>query len=189
MIDETTIITNSILGTPKLYSIENLSIQKFKKHDLLDFPTLNNLKKLTILWGSLRSLNGIEALPNLEFLGLVFLRNLQSLKGIERLTNLRRLEIENCPKIPDIVSLEGAYNLEQLGIHDGRALNSLKPIENLEKLQIVYISGNTKVVDGDMKYLIGRKDSSIRPWKHYSLSSEEIDKINGTIRPKQTWDY
>jgi hypothetical protein len=189
MIDKNTIITNSILGTPKLSSIENLSIQKFKKHDLLDFPILENLKKLTIFWGSLRSLSGIEALPNLEFLGLVLLRNLESLKGLENLSNLNRLQIENCPKIPDLLPIKNSHKLELLGIHDGKVLESLKPIQNLNKLQIIHITGNTKFLDGDVKYLIGRKDSFARPWKHYSHSPEEIDKLNGTKRLKQTWDY
>jgi hypothetical protein len=172
----------------QLKFIETLILTNYKKADLSDLKGLSSLKKLSIIKSSIASIDGLENFEHLEYLELISLRKLNSLKGLGYFKNLRRLDLESC-SIKDLESLKDNVNLELLGIHNGKDIQSLNPLKDLSKLEIIYLSGNTNIVDGDMSPLIGRKDASVGTRKHYSHSAEEIDKINGTERPKQTWDW
>jgi hypothetical protein len=179
---------SKIKNLDQLKSIETLILTNYKKADLSEFKGLSSLKKLSIIKSSITTVDGLENFQHLEHLELTSLKKLSSLKGIEHFQNLKRLDLESCA-VNDIEPLRNNMNLELLGIHDGKNIQSLNPLKHLSKLQVIYLSGNTNVVDGDMTPLIGRKDASFGTRKHYSHKAEEIDKINGTVRPKQTWDW
>lgn len=179
---------SKVKNLDQLNSIETFILTNYKKADLSEFKALLSLKKLSIIKSSIISINGIENFQNLEHLELTSLKKLNSLKGIEYLRNLKRLDLESCA-VNDLEPLKNSLRLELLGIHDGKNIQSLNPLRDLSKLEVIYLSGNTNVVDGDMTPLIGRKDASFGTRKHYSHKAEEIDKINGTVRPKQTWDW
>lgn len=107
---------------------------------------------------------------------------------MEPLSNLRRLDVDCCPHIADLSPLQELKNLEQLGTYRCRTINSLTPLKQLNKLGIIYIMGGTDILDGDMNPLVGRKDVAVTTRKHYTHTRAEIDKLNGTVRPKQEWD-
>ena len=181
--------SDKIQNFNQLRLLETLILTAYKKDDLVQLSQLTSLRKLSLIKSTIKFLHGIENFEKLEFVELTLLKNLTSLEGIENLKNLIRLDLESVSIIGEINSLSHLRNLELLAIHDCKNIQSLKPIAGLSKLQVIYLSGNTNIVDGDMTPLIGRKDASFGTRKHYSHKAEEIDKINNTIRPKQTWDW
>jgi len=184
-----------IAWNSKIKNIQNLKflntlfLYKYKKQDLAEFRELTSLKKFCILQSTIRSLNGLENFALLEYLELAYLRNLESLNGIQSLKKLRNLDLTNTPKIDSLTSLESLKCLEALSIYGARNIQSISSLKDLKELKFIHISGNTNVIDGDMSAMLGREDASIGTRKHYSHTSEEIDKFNGTVRHKQTWDY
>ncbi|WP_143164984.1 leucine-rich repeat domain-containing protein [Chryseolinea serpens] len=181
--------SKKVKNIDRLKSLEILHVWKYKMDDLQGIGGLRSLRELSVIRSSITSLEGIGSLDALERLELGYLRKLNSLHGVERVSNLRRLDIDCCPHIEDLSPVQELKNLEQLGTYRCRKINSLKPLKYLTKLDIVYILGGTDIVDGDMTPLIGRKDATIATRKHYTHSSGEIDKLNGTVRPKQEWDW
>lgn len=173
----------------RIKQLEELSLTGHKENDLQEFKELRSLKSLEMIQSSAQSLTGVEGIKDLEQLKLIYMRKLNSLQGVEALSNLRKLDVESCPHLGNLTSIQCLIKLEFLGMHDCAKIDSLRPIKDLRTLSEIYISGNTNIVDGDMTPLLGRKDASIGTRKHYSHSSEEIDKTNGTIRPKQEWDW
>jgi hypothetical protein len=173
----------------RLKSLETLHLWRYKMSDLQEIEGLRSLRELSVSHSSIVSLQGIGSLEVLERLELVYLCKLNSLHGLERLSNLRRLGFDHCPHIDDLSPVQELKNLEHLGTYGCRKINSLKPLKNLNKLDTIYILGRTEIMDGDMTPLIGRKDAGISTRKHYTHTSEEIDKLNGTVRPKQEWDW
>jgi Leucine-rich repeat (LRR) protein len=169
--------------------LEELILHNYKGDTFQGVVNSPFLKKLSLIKSTLLSLKGVEKFKELSTLELTYLNKLVSVEALAGLPNLKRLDIENCPNVKTLDALSGVSNLEFLGMHDCKKIESLKPLMILKRLSTIYISGNTDVVDGDMSPLIGRKDASIGTRRHYSHKSEEIDKLNGTIRPKQTWDY
>jgi Leucine-rich repeat (LRR) protein len=169
--------------------LEQLELYDFKKTDLTDVKQLNKLRILSILQSQIVEVSGIEYLNNLQQLELIDNKKLKSLEGVERLQKLVRLNIENCPNVNDIEPVGNLTDLEFLGLHDCKGINTLSPIKGLKRLQEIYLTGNTNILDGNLDTLVGRKDAVFGPRKHYSHHPDEIDKLNGTIRPKQTWDW
>lgn len=180
---------DKIINFGKLRLLEHLILTGYKKNDLSEFEELISLKTLSIIQSTIVTLKGIGNLKFLEQLELVLLKRINSLEGIEQLQRLKKLHFENCPNISDLGLLKDLHDLEVLLIHDGKNIQSLKPLKNLYKLKTIYLPGNTNIVDGDMSPLIGRVDASFGTRKHYSHKADEIDKINGTVRPKQSWDW
>ena len=173
----------------RLKSIEILHLWRYKVSDLQGIGGLRSLRELSVIHSGITSLQGVGSLDALERLELGYLRKLNSLRGLEGLSNLRRLDLDCCPHIDDLSPVQELKNLEQLGTYGCRKINSLKPLKDLTKLDIVHILGRTDIVDGDMTPLIGRKDAGIATRKHYTHTGEEIDRLNGTVRPKQEWDW
>lgn len=99
-------------------SLEQLFLGKFRDVDLSRISGLENLKKLRLNTGSVRSLHGIENLINLEELLLMQVTKLQSIQCVEFLPHLRLLHIDNCKSIADIhrvTSLQGKVDVQIYG--------------------------------------------------------------------------
>ncbi|HEY5745185.1 MAG TPA: hypothetical protein VIU12_03830 [Chryseolinea sp.] len=173
----------------RLKSLEILHLWRYKMSDLQGIGELRSLRELSVIHSSITSLQGIGSLDVLERLNLGYLRKLNSLHGLEDVSNLRRLDMDYCPHVDDLSPVQELINLEHLGTYGCRKIKSLKPLKNLTKLDIVYIMGRPDIEDGDMTPLIGRKDACIATRKHYTHTSEEIDRLNGTVRPKPEWDW
>jgi len=173
----------------KLPSLATLSLQGYKNRDLTEFEFCYNLKSLSLVISSISSLVGIQNLKKLECLDLCKCKALLSLDNIENLEKLETLDLEGCPKIQDLTPLKHLASLTKLYIHDCKDIKSIKPIKDLHNLQDISLTGSTNVIDGDLTSLLGRRYTIIAPRRHYVPAAKDIEKANGIVYPKQSWDY
>ena len=97
-------------------NLESLFIGKYNTTDLLKFEFLEKLKYLRINTGSIKTLDGIEKLQNLDTLLLVETSRLENINGIEKLSNLRYLKIDNCRNVKNIELVKKLKNVKTLEI-------------------------------------------------------------------------
>ena len=84
-----------------LPTVELLNIQNYPYEDLTPILSMTQLKKLYITSRKLKTLTGIEQLPELEVLDLYNCPFLTSLDGTEKLKKLNTLEIKACKRVGD----------------------------------------------------------------------------------------
>jgi hypothetical protein len=93
------------------------------------------------------------------------------------LPSLRRVKLERC-KVPDLGFLSGAGALRQLELEGCGAIASLAGLAGLPRLEVLLISGNTNIVDGDLEMLYQlpalREVALERGRPHYSRKPAEI---------------
>lgn len=134
--------------------LESLSIDKLPAKESNGLTQLKNLRDLTIYSQSIKSLDSIAHLENLQKLELNRFRNLESLDGIENLRSLRSLSINECKRLSDLSPLTALTNLEHLVVSDWGTIETLTPIANLKKLRAFSFSGTrTTIADGDLSPL------------------------------------
>jgi hypothetical protein len=117
-------------------------------------PTLTGLE----LWRlpALRSLDGIDALTNLESLVLSSLRSVTTLEWVASLPNLRLLDVLELKSIESLAPLAGHGSLEYLAIPRTRDLD-LEPLRSLPKLRVVLAAPGRWRGDGeDLRQLSSR---------------------------------
>jgi Leucine-rich repeat (LRR) protein len=153
-------------------TLESLSIDKLPAKESNGLARLQNLRDLTIYSQSIRSLDSIAHLTNLQKLELNGFRNLESLDGIENLKSLRSLNINECNRLSDLAPLAALTNLEHLVVSDWGTIDTLAPIANLRKLRAFSFSGaRTTIADGDLSPLEELPRLSMLmfgPRRHYS---------------------
>ena len=180
--------SKKVINIGSLRSLRQLILTGYHAANLEELRALDQLIRLSLINSSINSLNGIQGLSQLETLDLYGLRKLLDLTGLGSLEKLSVLDFEKC-SVNDLSEIANLAKLRSFGLHDCKAIPTLKPIAKLTALDVIYISGNTNILDGDMTPLMGRMDASVATRKHYSHTHDQIDKLNSTIRPKQTWDY
>jgi hypothetical protein len=178
-----------VKNVAKLPGLRTLIIHAYKNSDLTEFEFCNNLKSLSLIISSISSLVGIQNLKRMECLNLFKCKALLSLDNIENLEKLETLDLEGCPNFKDLAPLKNLELLSKLYIHDCKDIKSIKPIKDLHNLQVISLTGSTNIIDGDMTPLLGRKHTTITPRSHYVPPAGDIEKVNGIVYPKQSWDY
>ena len=141
----------------KLESLENVEyLWTYHKlnQDTFDVLTrMKNLKGLNIKWSSIKSLEGIEKLENIEHLNLGLSTSITDLKPIPRLKSLITLESENLKKVKNWDLIGELPNLEGLGISGGMyqtlKLNSIIFLKDLTKLKYLFLI-NTSINDSSL---------------------------------------
>ncbi|MFO0507731.1 MAG: hypothetical protein ACK5YS_02550 [bacterium] len=158
---------DKIVGLEKCAKIESLGLIAFKKEDLSLLSPLINLKRLIIKTSSIRSLNGIESLVNLEYALFGNCRRLESVIAINKIKRLAELEFNLCPKMKDIYELH-VESLKYLGLIDCKETASLDFVKNFPALQKI-ILGSTNVIDGNLRPIAHLKEKFYAPKKHYRV--------------------
>ncbi len=180
-------------------SLRSLTIHKLKSTDFRTFKKLTHLKRLTLLNPSLVTLDGIENLPNLEYLEIYGNRNFVSLTPLKSLSNLRKLYLEKCSKLEDVHVLKDCKNLTSIAIEDCKNLKDNDAVFTLYNLKLLalrnsgdiktldgvrqmkhlerFLIYNTNVIDGDMTPLTASDHLTVCRFthkKHYNLTEEDI---------------
>jgi len=117
-------------------NINNLSIL-INKENKSKAP---HLKTLLVGSNDLRSLYGIEAFDNLEYLDAGY-NQLYNLMGIEKITKLKQLILRN-NTISSLQFSEGLTQLQELNISNNPNITDFNPLKNLIHLTILNLSGN-----------------------------------------------
>lgn len=101
------------------------------------------LRRLGLLGGTIETLEGIEALPRVEWLLLHNLRSLKSIGDITALQDLEEVQIRYCKKIQDVESLAQLPRLRRLQVIacGNLGLAKIKPF--LDKLDKVMLSASS----------------------------------------------
>jgi hypothetical protein len=158
---------DKIVGLEKCARLESLGLIAFKKEDLSLLSPLINLKRLIIKTSSIRSLNGIESLVNLEYALFGNCRRLESVIMINKLKKLTELEFDLCAKIKDIIELD-IKSLKVLRLNDCKEIPSLDFVKRFPVLQKI-ILGSTNVIDGNLRPISHLKEKFYAPKKHYRV--------------------
>ena len=107
---------------------------------------------LKVLRGKLRSLCGLESLPNLCSLSLSYQRRLADVGSLARCDCLESLQLEKCPRIK-IMELPPLPQLQFIFLSANDPIDSLTFLKQFPKLR--YCILDVKVLDGNMQYLEG----------------------------------
>lgn len=101
------------------------------------------LRRLGLLGGTIETLQGIGALPGVEWLLLHNLRSLKSIGDLTALKELQEVQIRYCKKIQDIESLARLPRLRRLEVFacGNLGLAKIKPF--LDKLDKVVLSASS----------------------------------------------
>ena len=136
-------------------ALQSVITWQFDEPDLHTFRDHVGLQRLTIKEAPyLESLSGIADLSELAVMGIFLARRLHDISDVAGLaSSLRRLELQACPALNAIDDVEMLVNLDFLGISQCGAIESLAPIAPLERLEVLYAWGSTRVVDGDLSPL------------------------------------
>lgn len=134
----------------ELNGLEDLCISDNKEHvDLIEIGNNCNLKDLTLLQCSIKTLRGIENIRQLENLSLWHDRFLYDISHLSNLSDsLKVLSIQNCSKIQDFSCLSELENLEYLELYGKNVLPDLSFLKMMKRLKM--FSFDMEVQDGDL---------------------------------------
>ncbi len=159
------------------HSLETLCVYHDKKHtDINSLCKTANLKSLHVGNSSIKSLDGIENLVNLQELELGYNRRLADISELSSVKDsLRSLCIDNCPKIKDFACLKELHNMEFLDLRGKNDLPDLSFLNEMPNLKLFNFSMN--VADGDLTpclrvpYVDSMKNKKI-----YNLKNSQLPK-------------
>jgi hypothetical protein len=121
---------------------------------IINFEDFNNIKSLYLNQFKFKDLNNIVKL-DIEMLTIDFCEKLESLEGIEKLPNLNELIIIYCKKLSNISKLKEIKNkLIKLSLFDCNRINDFQvfnELNNLEELKL--INDNPKGMIFDIQFL------------------------------------
>ncbi len=127
--------------------IIDLTLRGFKENDLSQLVGMTSLKRLSIVGGTIKSLNGIENLANLETICFYKTQQLLSMDGLLNSTSLRNIKCEAYRKVKNWNFLAAKKNIENLSFEEA---DSLQFIAHLPALNFIYCK---KVGDKDQSPL------------------------------------
>jgi Leucine-rich repeat (LRR) protein len=158
--------------------LRKLFINKYPGKDLAAFERVN-LESLSLASPKLDTLEGIDALKGLMFLGIYVARRLTSLEGLQRLRRLTRLEINDCPKVGDISPVTDLRGLEELQLCNDGEIETLRPLAGHETLRVFLFYESTNIRDGDLsvlKELPNLEHVAFVDRRHYSHKASDFPR-------------
>ncbi len=135
-------------------------------------------ERFRVTQGPLTDLSFLSRLPNLRRFD-IFCNPIESPDGIEALTNLEEIGIRTCPKITDISVLFDIPSLYLIDVN-GLKITSIAGIEKLPHLQNLTISG-TQVTDLSPLTSLDLTEAN-RDWNGFNLS---VDNLEDRLDPAQ----
>ena len=169
-------VRSTISDAPQL---QDLILMSYPENDLTRLCWNSALRRLRFKdRPRLQSLEGVEAFPALEHLG-VYLAPLKSLDALRTIdAPLAELHVESC-RVGDLAPLARLTSLRLLNASECGDLQSLRPIRNLRNLEMVWLYGTTKVLDDDLSPLLELPklgELRMRSRRTYQPSVESIQR-------------
>ncbi|MCL2821576.1 MAG: hypothetical protein FWD86_00025 [Firmicutes bacterium] len=181
----------------EMTNLKTLSVSELKAFAIGKIQKLEKLEELEVSQVDICNLDGIEKFNHLTSVGISAGRSLKTLTGLEKLPNLRVLGVGACPGLVDISAigeckileslylenlknvdlsvLRGAKNLKKLILSNCGSVQSLSFINELEKLLFFSFVG-TNVVDGDLTPCLRLKYAATFDKRHYNLKCSQLPK-------------
>jgi hypothetical protein len=129
----------------KLNLLQRLALRGSRNSDLTAASQMDNVEKLTISESkNLTSVNGIDKLRKLRFLGLHGNDNLKDLVSVPDAPSLEYLMIEKCSRLESIRDVVELPNLRYLEVRDCPNLKSVDVFSAHPNLTHVFFMGTTR---------------------------------------------
>ncbi len=157
--------------------LKNLKVLSMCRQSDLNFSEfhLPNLKSLTLLQCSTKTLDGLEHFSRLQELNLWYMRKLFDISALSSLSHtLRSLSIENASKINSFDCLNDLINLEYLRLSGNNELDSVSFLQDMEKLILFY--NTMPIIDGDISACLNVPYASVKCKKNYNLKDKDLPK-------------
>lgn len=151
--------------------IKKVFVNKCPLKDLRPMAMMTSLESLSLASPKLETLQGIEALTALTFLGLYVARRLTSVNGVQAVPSLVHLEVNDCPKVRDIAPIGTLHRLRNLHLCNDGDIETIKPVRELKELEQFLFYESTNVLDGDLsplKSLPKLRHVTFMDRKHYT---------------------
>lgn len=159
-------------------NLEELYLNRYWEKDLAALRPLQNLSKLTVGdTAAVASLQGIEEMSHLRSLGLRGLPKLRELSPIRSVAaTLEELKMQQCRYLLSLDPLSSLSKLRRLILEDCGKVPSLRPISQLPALRVLYLYGDTNVLDGELDFLrtLPLEDVAFKNRRHYPVRREEL---------------
>jgi hypothetical protein len=127
----------------------------------------------------LQSLDGVEVLSSLEQLG-VWSAPLEGIGALRELSGncLSELQLESC-RIRDIKPLCSLSGLRFLNLSDNGDVPSIRNLAGLTGLEVLWLFGTTRVVDGDLSVLarLPMRELRMKSRKGYDPTVEDLHRM------------
>lgn len=155
-------------------TLHDLYLGSYPEQDLTALSTLTLLTRLRLKdRPQLASLDGLEALPWLNELGVFGANRLTDITALQRMSSpvLQQLELESNPLIPDLGSIANCTALTYLSAGNCGDLPTAAPLQKLHALEALYLYGSTRFLDGDLSpiaQLPRLRDFRMQNRRHYT---------------------
>jgi len=147
------------------------------------------LKGLFIQFSSIKNLDNIEKLKNLEHLYLWASPKIESINILWKMSSLITLELEQLNKIDDFMELSNLKQLEGLWINGSiwtsQKISTLEPLTQLKKLKYLLLE-NAKVQDASLSPILDLKEL-VRFSSARFYPESEFDKLK-TLEKLKYWN-
>ena len=164
-------------------SLTVLKIDKYPHLDFIKIPKAQNLRILLIGARKLSTLSGLDKFPLAQDITILDAGKLIDISEFGNIPNLQRLFLNGAISIFDLHHISAILDLRHLGLNSCSDIKSLAPIAHMIEMETLEISGNTRIVDGDLSVVESMKNLrwlEIVPRKHYHPRvSSLLSKING----------
>ncbi len=135
-------------------TLETLHVDAYRSKGLDFVSCLKNLLFLQVDSRTITSLDGLENCRKLEELQVIGATKLASVAGLEPLRSLRKLSLTGARAVADLEFLRSHLDLTELDLHNCGIFASLRPIRALRNLEVIRLTGDTKISDGDLSFLL-----------------------------------
>jgi hypothetical protein len=111
--------------------IIDLIVHHYKANDLRPLAKMKSLRRLCLVQSSLKTLDGIEDIPNLETVYVVQAKNLTDLSALLKAKKVRNVLFESYSKVTNWDFLVGMPQLEHLNLHEVDNIEFISRLPNL----------------------------------------------------------
>ena len=155
-------------------ALQELCLWRYKpsNKDLSELPRYRSLRELSMFWGSVAAINGIEDLPSLTHLDLAHLRGITKI-GLLARSSVTHVHLQAIKSIVDWPALERCKKLRSMRMSKMGILPSigfLRKMPRMEEFRFV----ETKIADGDLSPLLAMKSVAFEDKRGYSHTEAEI---------------
>ncbi len=157
--------------------VKRVFINKCPIKDLRAMSLMTGLESLSLASPKLETLEGIEALRALTFLGIYVAGRLAGLAGVEGARNLVHLEVNDCSRVRDVTPVGALHRLQSLHLCNDGDIETFRPLRELKELEQFLFYESTNVLDGDLsplKSLPKLRKVAFMDRKHYTHRRNEF---------------